>query len=92
MPSNSEIPVGTLFIETNALLKPSWMLESLIGKSNQILTLNRGFDGYITMNPNRDGDFSLLLGFQKPSPFKAIFIGIPGPNKTPIIHEIYVKE
>ena len=92
MPTDSEIPVGTLFIETNALLKPQFMLEAVIGKSNQILTQNRGFDGYLTMQPNRDGDFSLILGFRKPDPFMAYFIGIPGPNKTPIVHQIFVKE
>lgn len=91
MEENSEIPVGTLYVEQNIRHKPKWMSEAAISVGVQTLNRYRGFDGFLTMSETRDGDFSLILGFRKPEPYLALFVGIPGPNKIPIIQQIYLK-
>ena len=91
MPTDSQIPIGKLFIDANVLLKPKWMLDTAIRVGRQTLGKNRGFDGFLTASTVREGDFSLILGIKKPDPFLALFIGVPGPNKQPIVNEIYVR-
>ena len=92
MEENSSTPVGTLFIEQNIRHKPKWMSEAAISVGIQTLNRFRGLDGYLTMSETREGDFSLILGTSRPDLYLALFIGIPGPNKTPIVQAIYLKE
>lgn len=88
----SEPQVGTLFIESNILLKPKWMIEKAVSVGNRTLAKFRGFDGFLTASESREGDFSLVLGFTRPDPFVAMFVGLPGPNKTPIVQTVFIKE
>lgn len=87
-----ELPVGKLFIDSNILLKPDWMIQAAVSVGIRTLTQFRGFDGFLTSAEAREGDFSLVLGFKRPDPFMALFIGVPGPNKTPIVQTIFLKE
>ena len=87
----SELPIGKLFIESNVLLKPKWMIDAAVSVGIKNLHKYRGFDGWLTIADNRDGDFSLIYGLRKPDPFAALFVGLPSPNKTPIVHELYLR-
>lgn len=87
----NELPIGTLFVESNILLKPQWMRDAVIGVGIRTLNQFRGFDGFVTASETREGDFSLILGVKRPDPFLALFVGVPGPNKTPIVQTIFLK-
>lgn len=89
---DSEIPVGTLFIDSNVLHKPKWMIDQVVSVGIRTLSLHRGFDGFVTASDIRDGDFSLVLGTKKPDPFLIAFIGLPSQTRSPIVQVMYLKE
>lgn len=83
-------PMGTLYIAREVLHFDKWMVDQAISASMILLKKYQPFDAFLRAAPVRKGDFSLIIADVKLTPFVAIFIGIPGIAKAPIVEEMFV--
>jgi len=88
--SEDAFKMGTLYIGSEVLQYEKWMVDQAVASAINQLRKYKGTDGLLRPQPGRKGDFSLTLGKYNIAPTAVFFIGIPGRNRAPIIHELFL--
>lgn len=88
--SNEMFQTGTLWISQAVLHRPKQESDAAISAAKQMMAKYKGLHGFLKTSPVRSGDFSLVLADYRITPAVAVFIGVPGRGKPPIIEELFV--
>lgn len=83
---------GPVFIDADSLTQDVNLIRRVVTAVRVELTGKEALSAFISPNPERKGDFSVVFAPFPSPPHAVLFVGVPDLIRNPIVETLYTKD